>query len=170
MKRALLFFDEIYFIFPSDKKYEELVRESKKVQVDDYSFSNFPLRRIPEFEILFQNHIFKEISPAFIVDEYGDYMVKAFEEDELDQELHTLGQDKREIPWNLFTEKIPISILRNRNFSQYLDGSRVSIPMIQRESIMTSHTISSCDYLENLKQQKICPISDEEFHGKNWHV
>jgi hypothetical protein len=72
-----------------------------------------------------------------------------------------------EMEWRLYSSKIPESIKGEPDFRGYLDGSRISVPFMQGESIMISHTLSVCHFLESSQSKHLCPITDNNFHRRS---
>jgi hypothetical protein len=159
IKKALLLFDHIYFVIPSDEvSYHNLGIERSRS--DGFTEMHHLL-----YEPI-EKGIFRIISPRETVSTFGESMVEVLREDKNDPRIvkESLGQKD----WLIYPEKIPEGldqVFYHADLKSYDDGRRIRLPFLVGESIMISHAIYAC-HAKRKAGEIISPITDEQVHQK----
>ncbi|HET7644336.1 MAG TPA: hypothetical protein VFK40_12570 [Nitrososphaeraceae archaeon] len=161
LKKSLLIFDHIYFIIPSyENDYHSLgiERGISPSQFDKFIELHYPLHEP------IKKGLFKIIKPADNVNEFGELITKALEDDKNDPQF--VSESKNQAEWFLYAEKIPnglYEVFERDNLEIYKKNRNFRLPFLIGESIMISHAVYSLISKE-LNGELISPITEDKIH------
>lgn len=182
MKKALLFFDDIYFVSPVD--YRKNNEDSNNIanapapapnspetsaekRMDQRSYNNTASSDNFAIENLFKRKLFKEIDPADTVKGYREFIIEALNDDKNDKvfENECKNNEPRWTNWIIHESKGIDQGSITPTIGKYIDRNTLTYPFLEGESVMISHALFAA-YSKKRNGESVTLITDEYFHER----